>query len=213
MSIMNISVMTLSRILSEARKIKSSYVLIDKDGSIYGFDEGLYTLYKSSNKIDNDGFIYVFNVLDLLNILKDKPIGDDVSIQTSEEHMFLHADIRNLVFMYHELSHKINKVKYITSEVPIMYDLANMESDELIARNIATNPKNGVIPFIYNHAILYIFKGLLPVLKGDKLSIRIYEKYGYGNMVVYHIDKKPKRKKDPWWSIDVAMNCLFPEID
>lgn len=213
MRITNISVTMLSIILSEARSIKSAYVLIEKDGSIYGFDEKLYTLYKSSKNVCIDDNAYVFNVLDLFNLLKGKTLNEDVSIQTSEEHMYLIADIRNLLFLYHDLEKKINKVKYIENEVPILYELNDMESDDLISRNINTNPRNGVIPFIHNHAILYIFKGLLPVLKGDKLSIRVYDKYGYGNMVIYHIDKKPKRKSDPWWYIDVAMNCLFPEID
>lgn len=206
--------MTLSILLNEARALKSSYVLLDRDSRLYGFDEGLYVVSMSSRTLDMfKGHILIFNVLDLFNLMKTKVPTDMVTIQEAEEHTYLEADIRNLLFKYHTLRYKIDKLNHIVSTVPIEYQIGDLQNEACIATALNTNPKNGVVPYRYHEAILYIFKGLLPVLKGDKLSVTIYNKYGYGNLVVFHIDKKPKKKKDPWWSIDVAMNCLFPRIE
>lgn len=203
--------MTLSILLNEARALKSTYVLID-NGTMYGFDEGLFVMSRSSKEMPIEGQ-FVFNVLDLFNTLKEKADAEALTIQTSEEHMILEADIRNLLFLYHDLRYRIDKIDYITTNIPIEYELQDMQLDEEFAVDLSTHPRDGIRPYRYHEAVLFVFKGLLPLLKADKLSIRIYSKYGYGNLVVYHIDKKPKRKKDPWWSIDVAMNCLFSGIE
>lgn len=180
-------------IMETANVLKSDIVLL-YGNSIFGTDIKLtYLLRTDFNNTNN--LIMIFNIKDMKDFIKLQSSIDEININNS--HVYSSNGTSISIFnieYYTRIINMINNVNIIMNN-SILYQNTNLREDLDFEQILQHKTAEGAFMYnIENKFPIFIYNNLLPVNKGDSVSITIFNDTNIRFLSRFDITKKKKVK-------------------
>jgi hypothetical protein len=178
----------LNKLLDFVKLLKTEYFCLLTNGVLIGTDAD----FTHMRELQTD--IYDNTLFNKTTVLKDSLM--DPSDSVLYDIMFL-PDIR---LNYNRLLDMYNNTKLeVANQYPHVVDDISIFSDKYFS----IKAKDGAVPIMVDNHYFYIFSGMIPLAKSDKIQIVIFDNEQY-YIIKYSIEKKKQHT-----TIDVYYKYLY----